>query len=246
MLSVKDIDEYPGELSKFFVSDLQIRPTDGAILLYIPKDKVRDKAEKSFISKKQIEKLTLRLSEKYQTPTQVIFLKSRKAEDLESGIFQMLNKRFNDIVEQLYLSFSDSSTVNAWILVRNLNDELKEDVERVFYEMLRLSSLQMGSIQWIDPDTNFPSLAVILRTTKSIQPVLINDLVENFIADYPGVTEQWLNRHLDKLIKKNLVIREHPEGLYSLTGYGLMLVPNSANRNSTDIQRALELGKRKW
>lgn len=246
LLKPEDITEFPEVLSKYFVSALNIRPTDGAILLYIPKDKVSSVDERNFVSSRKIKKLVSELKAKYEHPVDVIYLKSRKAESLESGLSQMLNQRFNGKIDQLYLSFSNKTTVNAWILVSNLSQELKSEIELAFEKLLDVSALVKGAIQWVDPDLDLPSLTAILKATKSYQPSSLEELSTALSQHYDEISNKWLNKQLDKLIKNGFVIREHSEKTYSVTGKGLSAIPNSLNRNSSDIVRALVLSRKTW
>ncbi|WP_214657216.1 hypothetical protein, partial [Vibrio anguillarum] len=64
--------------------------------------------------------------------------------------------------------------------------------------------------------------------------------------DYEHVEGRWLNRQLDKLIKKEVVVREQETATYSLTFKGLNVLPSISSRINSDIVRALDLGRRKW
>jgi hypothetical protein len=64
--------------------------------------------------------------------------------------------------------------------------------------------------------------------------------------DYPALRIDGLNKQLDKLIKKKFLIRERDTETYVMTALGLNLLPQIASRNSSDIVRALDLGRRKW
>jgi len=246
LIKVEQITEYPERLSKYFVSDLQIRPTDGSILLYIPKDKVSDTGESNTVTRRQIRGISSELEKKYGTPVNVVLLKSRKIEELELGLGHLLNQRFNNAIEQFYLSFSAKSEINAWILVPGLSSSLKQEINDVFGLLLEESSLIKGTIQWIDPDIDLPSLPAILKVVKSLQPVLILSLFQELADRYPDTSEKWLNSQLNKLIKKKCLVRDKGSASYTLTSLGLNIVPSSLNRNSSDVLRALALGKRKW
>ncbi|MCT7943632.1 hypothetical protein [Shewanella holmiensis] len=246
MLKKENISEFPTELARIFVSDLQIRPTDGSILLYIPKDKIADIGGNGFISLRQIKNTSAKLEAKYHVPVNVVYLKSRKVESLESGLLQMLNLRFGGAVEQLYMSVSDSSEVNSWISVSNLTDSLAREIYQVYEILLSESSMELIDVHWNNSDLNLPSLPYILKITKNLQPATLQSLNSELMVDYPNVSEVWLNKQYDKLIKKGFVVREHSFKSYSLTAEGLSLIPNSSNRNGSDVTRALALGRRKW
>jgi hypothetical protein len=242
----ENISEFPEQLSKYFVLDINIRPTDGAILLYVPKDKISDRNQKGFVTTKQLTKIKSQLSQKYNYPVEVIYLKSRKAETFELGIQQMLNQRFDGKVEQLYLSMSDERIINVWIMLSECEKDIKQEIESTLSNILKESALKKGVIQWIDSKTEVPSVTTILRAVKSIQPSTLRDLLENLSMEYPDLSSKWLNKQLDKMIKGNFLIRENLEKTYALSSKGLSVIPNSMNRNSSDVLRALALARKKW
>lgn len=92
---------------------------------------------------------------------------------------------------------------------------------------------------------DLPSSIFILRLVKIKQPINISGLEILLKEDYPSIHEKWINRQLDGLRKKKFIIRTK-SGQYTLTSLGLVIVPAGTNNNSSDIERALELGKRKW
>ncbi|MEH6457060.1 MAG: hypothetical protein V7749_12090 [Cocleimonas sp.] len=246
LLKKENISEFPSELARIFASDLQIRSTDGSILLYIPKDKVAETGGKGFVSSRQIKNVSAKLEDKYGVLVHVIYLKSRKVESLESGLLQMLNQRFNGSVDQLYMSVSDSFEVNSWISVSNLTEPLKCEIYKVYSHLLSESSMKLKDVHWNDSEASLPSLPSILKATKNLQPATLQSVTRTLMEDYSDVSDVWLNKQFDKLIKKGFVIREHSFKSYSLTAAGLSLIPNAFNRNGSDITRALALGKRKW
>ena len=80
MLEKSKITEFPVELRKYCVSDLSVRNEDQAIILYTPNAKLSETAQPGFISKNQLDNLTKRLSKRYDTKCDVIYLKSDKRE----------------------------------------------------------------------------------------------------------------------------------------------------------------------
>jgi hypothetical protein len=245
-LDKSNIKEYPEGLEKYFVSDLQIRSSDNSIVLYVPKDKVSEMSKKGHVSPRQLRHLMEKLEKKYDTKVHLVYLKSRKIETLESGVFELLNHRFGGVIEQLYLKCNYASEISAWIFVDEFSDSLRNEIEVVFKKLITESSFTLGSVQWNDAKIDFPTVFNILVATKNLQPATLEEIIEHFKEDFTEIPEKWLNRQYDKLLKKGLVLREHNFKSYSLTSNGLGVVPNPPNRYSSDITRALALGKRKW
>jgi predicted transcriptional regulator len=82
----------------------------------------------------------------------------------------------------------------------------------------------------------------ILIALKETQPISLENLNSKLRLTDP----KWLNRQLDKLIKKSLLVRDNSSKQYALTGKGLGIIPNITNNSNSDIKRALSLGYRKW
>ncbi len=94
MLEKSKITEFPVELRKYCVSDLSVRNEDQAIILYTPNAKLSETAQPGFISKNQLDNLTKRLSKRYDTKCDVIYLKSDKLEFLSKGFETLLSAKF--------------------------------------------------------------------------------------------------------------------------------------------------------
>ncbi|MXR70310.1 hypothetical protein GNT65_16755 [Shewanella sp. JBTF-M18] len=245
-MDINDIKKSLTGLEKYFVSDVQVRTSDGSIVLYVPKDKVSNTSKSGYVSHRQLQRLVGHLKRRYQSQVHIVYLKSRKVENLERGVFELLNSRFDNVVEQLFLKCDSAFEITAWIFANNLTHASRSDVEKVFKKLISESSFTLGSIQWLDAQTSLPTIFNILVATKSLQPVSLEMAQKYFEEEFPEISDRWLNRQYDKLLKKGLVLREHDFKSYSLTAKGLEVVPNPKNRYSSDISRALALGVRKW
>lgn len=102
----------------------------------------------------------------------------------------------------------------------------------------------MQALQW--DEIELPSVIEILSKTKKLQPVKREHLYANLRENYSSLQEVWLNKQLDRLIKKRFLVREQETQTYALTAHGLNVLPQIAGRNNSDIVRALDLGRRKW
>lgn len=93
---------------------------------------------------------------------------------------------------------------------------------------------------------DLPANPMILRRLKTHAPVtterLANEL-RSMRSMVPSV--RWLQGKLDTLRKQGLVTRSS-EGAYSLTEGGLSVVPHGKQRSSSDVERALAFGRRRW
>jgi hypothetical protein len=247
-LVLLDADEIKAHLenaNRDYVIDVRIRAYDEAILLYIPRERVAPKVKNGFTSLRQIKNLQKHLGEHFSTAVDVIFVKSESHSDLEAGFFQLLNRRFNDRLKSIYISFSDENMIDSWIEVQGLDDLLKAKISEYFSELITGADLILGSIQWVGAKINLPSTPALLRLIKILQPVEAGDLAESLKENYDSVDEKWLTKTLDNLRRKGVLHWQKP-GSYTLTAGSLAFVPAGTRRSSSDIDRALALGRRKW
>jgi hypothetical protein len=143
------------------------------------------------------------------------------------------------------MAFFGDSVVNSHIEVSDLSDDLKESIQEYYLNRLSEVDLKSGVIHWVDSANDLPSLIWLLRFLKKNQPIKIKDFIEMTCVKYPSISEKWLNHKLDQLRKKDLVIREKSD-TYCLAANGLNIVPAGSYSASSDIDRALALGRRKW
>ena len=71
---------------------------------------------------------------------------------------------------------------------------------------------------------------------------IINSLEDE---SYYIPSKNWIEAKVDNLRKKSMIIRQR-DGSYALTNLALGIVPHGLSNKSSDIDRILELGKRKW
>lgn len=116
------------------------------------------------------------------------------------------------------------------------NDKLIEMLNK-FSELSEIVIQQAGVIPLTD--------VVILRKIKELQPVSYETLLNAIKAEKITFEELDLKRELDKLRKSKMLIRSSRE-VYLVTEDALSKIPHGKGRNSSDIKRLLELGRRKW
>lgn len=245
MLEEDEIKAHLEVANRDFVSDVRIRSYDEAILLYIPRERVAEKVKEGFTSLRQIKNLEKHLAKQFSTAVEVIFMMTESHSDLEAGFYQLLNRRFNDQIKSFYISFCDERTMDSWIEVQGLDNTLKSEIKEYFSELLEGTNLVLGDVQWIGAKVDLPTIPVILRLIKTQQPVTVNILLETLKENYGSIDKKWLSKTLDNLRRKGVLHWQKP-GSYTLTAEALASVPAGTRRSSSDIDRALALGRRKW
>lgn len=246
MLTKTSIVEYPAKLRKLCVEELNIRASDGSIILYVPKDRISDLATKGYVTKLQLENLVKKLSEKYSVKAEVVYTKSDSLENLRKGFEAQITSEFENIVDDVFLTFQSAKRLSIWISADSLSSENRILISKFISSILLPLEITVTEINWVDAVSELPSLMELVVATKKIQPATLDDYVLELKDKYQMLDAKWVNRHLDKLIKKKLISRDNQTKQYSLTGRGLTVIPNIKSRKNSDILRALDLGKRKW
>ncbi|WP_445428014.1 hypothetical protein [Alishewanella sp. HL-SH05] len=246
MLDIADIAELPELQKDYFISDVNIRTSDGAIVLYMSIEHVSENTKPGFVSRRQLDNLSSRLAEKYLVPTAVIMAPSPKLEKIGQAAELLLKAKFDEIVEEANFSFLSSEKVNAWIKLTRITADSTAELESYLQSILNESGVQFLSCQWVGENSTLPTPINILIVLKRLQPLNIEGFIGYFITNYRDINAKWLNRQLDKMLKKQLIIRDKVTGNYALTGSGLGLIPSVRSKYNSDVARALELGKRKW
>ena len=136
--------------------------------------------------------------------------------------------------------------VSVWVETKTNAEAWQQSVLNALIEkFLKLYGIEGPLVMYGDSE-NLPSNPTILRKLKIHAPLTTEQLVEVLVSSRSVVPNtRWLQTKLDALRKQGFVVRS-PEGKYSLTELGLELVPYGKVRSSSDVERALALGRRKW
>lgn len=245
MYELNEIKEYLKEGNRFFVEDVRYRESDGTLLLYVPREYVSDKISKSTTSSRQLKNIAKNIKEKYSANVILVYTLSKSHQDLEASMLEILNFRFDRKIATFFMSFSGDGLVETWIEVLELTDNLKDAIKLFYQETLSNEQYRLGEIHWLGSPDYLPTKLALLRIIKSHQPISLNEFLERLRKDYVSVDTKWLKSSLDQLRKKQFIHWQRP-GEYVLTYEGLGAIPTGARRSSSDIERALALGRKKW
>lgn len=245
MLNQPPIPKFDELRAEYFISDFVIRSSDEVMVLYVPKDKVSNKAQKGFVSLKQLDNLQSKLEREFDVSTEIVLLDSDSLIKVGEGFVVLLKTTFQDIITDAQVSFLNAHNVSVTIELTEFVESSKKEAVKAFLKaILTPAQIELQTLQW--DEIELPSLIQILTSTKKLQPVKLDSLQKYLSEDYPKLQMNWLNKQLDKLIKKRALVRESEAETYVITALGLNVLPKTANRNNSDIVRALDLGKRKW
>ncbi len=231
--------------AEYFISDFFVRTSDDCIVLYVPKDKVSDKAQKGSVSLKQLDKLQCTLKQKYGVNSELVLLDSDNLAKMSQGFETLIKTTFPKIVDRAEVSFLNVQKVSVNIKTSDaIESTQKESIEAFLKTVLTSAKIEIMALHW--DQIELPSLIEILTVIKKLQPVKLELAYTNLCEGYSSLQQDWLNKQLDKLIKKQFLVREQSKETYVLTAQSLNVLPKIANRNNSDIVRALDLGRRKW
>ena len=231
-----------------FVVDIQTNrtpPIDFA--LCIPGDRIADLAGKGLISPRQMKLIQSSVAKELGLQIEWVVTPSQRTSAMEAALNELLEGKFPGVVSAVFISSPRTAPVSVWI-ERNPKDESRPELaalECVIGQFLKLYDIADPLVT--DGDSvDLPSNPVILRKLKVLAPITTQRLAEALRAAGSTVPDlRWLQSKLDTLRKHGLLIRSKA-GEYCLTELGLGAVPHGPNRLSSDVERALALGRRKW
>ncbi|MBU2549144.1 MAG: hypothetical protein KKB20_12065 [Proteobacteria bacterium] len=253
MLDCNNIDklkEFIIERKIAYVSDVKARETDNIIIFIIPSEKISEKSTKNKTSKRQLTYLKKEIKNKFDIEVEYVIYREKNQEQIDAGLLALLAERFGKIIKDCLTSFKGSNSVDVWIdlsiKMEQSNRGLIDNIRGVISDYLNLFGISLRSLHGISQDQDVPSQIVILKVIKIISPAQQID-INNYLQgiNYYIPSELWLSRKLDVLRKKMLILRQKDKS-YVLTEEGVRFVPRTASSNSSDIKRALALGRKRW
>ena len=222
---------------------LNVECREQGVLLIVPRDKVRSKAAKGFISVIQLMVLKNQFSKRFSIQIGIEF--SSQNNEQENKIYNSLNQEFDNKIKMFLITIKDEETVEAWVEGNKIDKTLEKKIEEhIKLEYIRLTNRQVGTVNWIGKDQDMPTIPAILKVLKICQPVNIATLKERLKKDYGDISDSWLDSRL-KLMKEKKHLK-YKNGSIILTAKSLTFVPGGRRRSSSDVKRSLELGRREW
>jgi len=215
------------------------------VLMEVPTNKLKERAEKGFITRRQIENIKIKIKEKYGTDVLVSFSESADKTGMEAGLLAILNANLKaKKIKSVSISFFNANDINIIVFCKGLESKEREKVERLSLQFLTSMKLTLKGVEYNDIVGVEPSLMVILRALKSTYPINLENLTSHLIKqNYYIESIEWLSKKLDLMRKKDFLVRS-PDGMYRLTHYGLEQVPVTRSRTSSDVERILTIAKR--
>jgi hypothetical protein len=244
---IDELKQFLADKTFGFISE--IRPSYSGkfhFTIFVSADRVSRRAGKGLTSEAQLSLVARAIKEELDLEIQWVITPSDQADALEAALRKLIEQRYPHAVASIYISSPKIAPVSVWVEMRREVERLptQNALETIVKEFFDLFDVKEVAV--ICESDHVPTDPMILRRIKKSAPVKISELAGDFQAQgFVIPNERWLNSRLDRLRKKGLLIRS-AEGTYVLSEAGTRTVPHNRNRSSSDIERALALGRRKW
>jgi hypothetical protein len=230
-----------------FVSDVKIsHSAEIHFALFVSADHVSAKSGKGVTSHRQMKLLQQAAKAETGLVVEWIVTPGQEAAAMEASIQQLIEVNHPGVVQAVYISSPKITPISVWVETKTtLDSRLQSLLKALIKQFLDLYGIADPLLMFGD-SVNLPSNPTIMRKLKIHGPLTPEQFVEVLVSARLVIPNlRWLQTRLDAFRKQGFVIRS-PEGKYSLTEPGLDLVPFGKNRSSSDVERALALGRRKW
>jgi hypothetical protein len=247
---IEEIKRYLHARRAAYITNLRVRTTDGLILATVYNTSIAKKAGQGKTSHRQLSYLKKIIQDRFRADIKFVILQGKENFELEAGLNALLREKVSDSFESCFLTISEPQQADAWIEVVGIPSmslkEIMKKIEHLVRNFLALYEINLSHVHWGGTDNEFISLPAILRAIKIVAPIdeagLSALLVEKGYSIPPVA---WLKKKLDILRKRGMVIRRG-DGKYTLSAGGVESVPCGKMRTSSDVERALALGRKKW
>ncbi|CAI0833909.1 hypothetical protein [Serratia ficaria] len=233
-------------LSKYpMISAREINEFNETILLDIPINKISPSARSGFITKRQVSNLTKKIESELSVKVLVSFSTSQGKLDIEAGLKALAKANFKTKkIVDLDVSFEDYKNASVYIFSINMSAEDKEKWALLIGDYFSSLNIKLNALMYEQKNNPEPTLMIMLRTMKTLYPCDLFEIKKALeVKGYHIDSSDWLNKKIDSLRKKNLIIRDR-DGVYRMTYLGLELVPVTRSKQSSDVDRIMHLAKK--
>lgn len=247
--NIKKIREFFEKRKINYFSDFTEKDK-GKVLATLPISKLGLRAEKGKLSKRQIHNFQRRVEVELGIEFEIFTFKEKEQEEIEVGLCGLLREIFKDNFIDCSLSFLAADEGDVWVRFKSSLTQStvipEREIRRRIADYFKVFGKTLKEVHFEGSFKESPSKMAILRQIKISEPVQINELKSQLVhLGFEGVSLSWLENKLDLLRKQEMLLRSKDRS-YALTGLGLKIVPHGKYRTSSDIERVLALGRRKW
>lgn len=246
MSEAQEIRRYLDARGYTFIAGIHLDSATDTVLLKVPREKVRARAEHGFTSRRQLHFVAKAIGEKFDLQVAFAFQDTTHTADIEAGLRARLRREFQDLATGAFVSFPTSDRAAVWVEVSRIPEETEvTEMHELVVNYLGAFGVEVVSFDSISPALPEPSLPAILRSLKQLAPADILAIREELSRrGFRCPSEKWLSSRLDVARKRRLIQRDE-RGRFVLTAAGLNAVPSTRTRVSSDIDRILWLARHK-
>jgi hypothetical protein len=229
-----------------YVTDVRLVEPAETLVLDVPMELVAEVVERGKTSRRQLARLKQDIERRFGVTTLISLRPSKSLAQVEQAVRALLVARYPGVIDDVVMSFVESTFVVAWIVVGSSpGAEIETRILGEAKELLDKVGVSRAELHLVQPTKPAPPIMAILRSVKRLAPVLENDLAEDLERrGMPCPSARWLTSKLDAARKRGWLVRA-TDGRYALTAEGLEVVPHPRGRASSDIERVLSLARRR-
>ena len=138
---------------------------------------------------------------------------------------------------------SGANALNVWLVPKDTwSNEQEEKANRTINKFCEMLDVKLGNIAFLRQG-KAPTQTALILTLRTIAPCTSEKLLTELQRQFSAADGTWIERRLDVLRKRKLVVRDS-DGKYFLSHYGLDSLGTLKSRSGPDIRRALALARR--
>lgn len=227
-----------------FVTAVHVNSMAKTVLLEVPREALRGRAEPGFTSRRQLHFVAKAIGEKFDLRALFAFRDTMHTADIEAGLRAYLLRAFHDIALGAFVSFPMGDRAAVWVEVSRVPEAAQTvQMQEATEKYLDAFDIKVASFDFLAPALPEASLPAILRSLKRLAPAEISAVRADLGSrGFLCPSEKWLSARLDAARKRQLVQRDG-RGRFVLTAAGLAAVPSTRTRASSDIDRILWLAR---
>lgn len=228
-----------------FVEKIRLRKSDNSLVVYVT-ESYKKNNEIVEVSDNKINRLSRDLKSLFEVDVDIIKIKDDYFLDLEESLKVIVNNRLDRHVVNFFITFIDPKKAEVWLETDFPEQKEEVQVYEVVKSVFSSAEIEVSGFNWVNLEEKVPSLLQVLMLIKVFQPIKKDELVGKLLGKgFYSVDDKWVSAKLDQLRKKKTVIRQK-SGTYTICSKGLSVIPQAYGKNSSDIVRALALGRNRW
>lgn len=245
-----ELNKYLKDRNYNFINDVKSANEENVdYFLFVNSDSIADKSKDSKItSYYQMMRIRSQIKKRFDLFIKWIVKKGSKNKLLVDAVENLIKNKYNESIKHvaispikyepvwIYLEKNESSTLNI------RKEEILEDLKPVF----SIYDIKDINISFQNIQESFPENPIILLCIKIYAPISLEEISSKLIEKgYHGATVDRVKSKIETLRTYGLIVWSKND-IYSLSLNAQQSFSYVNPKNSPDVLRALEFGKKKW